>query len=118
MATTPEGKVKAAVRKKLKELGYWYYFPVQNGFGSVGIPDVVGCKPVKITPEMVGTTIGVFFAVETKAPGKLKNTTPNQRKNIDAINACFGHAEVVDDAAKMEIVTWPTRSTEQMRTQE
>ena len=118
MAMTPEGRVKLAVRKRLKALGYWHYFPVQNGLGCVGIPDVIGCKPVTITSEMVGKTIGVFFAVETKAPGKLKNTTPNQRKNIDAINAHFGHAEVVDDAEKMEIVTWPTRSTEQPRTKE
>lgn len=111
MSTTPEGKVKAACRKKFIEAGYWYYFPVQNGFGRVGIPDVIGCKPVTITQEMVGKTFGLFFAVETKAPGKLKNTTPNQRKAIEEINAHFGHAEVVDDADSMEILRWPTQST-------
>jgi hypothetical protein len=31
--------------------------------------DLIGIHPVKITPEMVGTVIGVFRAVEMKAPG-------------------------------------------------
>ena len=31
--------------------------------------DLIGIWPVKVTPEMVGQTLGVFFAVEVKAPG-------------------------------------------------
>ena len=31
--------------------------------------DLIGIYPVTITPEMVGRTVGVFFAVEVKAPG-------------------------------------------------
>lgn len=109
MAMTPEGRVKAACRKKLNEMGCWFYFPTQNGIGAVGIPDIIGCKPVTITHDMVGKIYGLFFAVETKAPGKLRNTTPNQRKNIEAINAFGGHAEVVDNADNLEVLGWPTK---------
>lgn len=98
MATTPEGKVKKAVKKKLDEIGAWHYMPVQTGFGLTGVPDLICCVPMKITQEMVGKTIGLFCAVETKAPGKLHNTTPNQDRVIKAINEHGGFADVVDNA--------------------
>ena len=31
--------------------------------------DLIGIWPVVVTPDMVGKTLGVFFAVEVKAPG-------------------------------------------------
>ncbi len=31
--------------------------------------DLIGIWPVVVTPEMVGRTLGVFFAVEVKKPG-------------------------------------------------
>ena len=31
--------------------------------------DLIGITPVLITPDMVGTVVGVFTAVETKRPG-------------------------------------------------
>ena len=86
MALTPEGKVKAAVRKVLKENNVWFFQPMQNGMGVVGIPDFVCCHK------------GIFLAIETKAPGKLANVTPNQRRVIDEIQAHKGYALVVDDA--------------------
>ena len=96
MATTPEGKVKDQVKKFFKEKQIWSYMPVQNGMGVVGIPDLVGCAPLKITPDMVGKTLGVFFAVETKAPGKIKNATENQKRNLRAIGTHGGVAVVAD----------------------
>ena len=94
---TPEGKVKAAVRRWLGEHAQWHFMPPGTGFGRSGIPDIVGCAPVTITPGMVGDTIGVFFAIETKAPGKLHNTTTNQNREISAIRANAGLVFVVDD---------------------
>lgn len=96
MATTPEGKVKDQVKKFMKERQIWSYMPVQNGMGVVGIPDLIACAPIKITQDMVGKTIGAFFAVETKAPGKIKNATENQKRNLRAIGTHGGVAVVAD----------------------
>ena len=87
---TPEGKVKEAVKKHLKSLGIWYYMPVQNGMGVVGIPDIIACWR------------GRFLAIETKAPGKRNNTTPNQDRVLAEILAHDGMAIVVDDVSQLE----------------
>lgn len=81
---TPEGRVKDAVRKFLKEQGVWYYQPVQNGMGVVGIPDFVCCWR------------GLFIAIETKAPGKMFQVTPNQNRVLHEIRTHGGYAIVVD----------------------
>ena len=81
----PEGKVKEAVKRLLKQRGIWYYMPVQNGMGVTGIPDLICCWD------------GQFLAIETKAPGKLKNVSPNQQRRLDEIAAAGGHIMVVDD---------------------
>lgn len=66
----PEAKIKKLVRELFKAKNIrnaseepntgdgWYYMPIQNGLGVKGIPDFVGHYK------------GLFFAVETKAPGK------------------------------------------------
>jgi len=87
---TPEGKVKEAVKKILKKHGIWYFMPSANGYGKVGIPDIIACWE------------GRFFAIETKAPGKINNTTPNQDMQIEAIRAAKGWALVVDNATQVE----------------
>ena len=52
---TPEGKVKATVRKLLAQYGAYYTMPLGAGFGVAGVPDFLCCVD------------GVFLAVETKA---------------------------------------------------
>lgn len=89
MATTPEGKVKAAVKKLLKERGVYYYMPMSNGMGVVGAPDFICCWN------------GRFLAIETKAPGKRGNTTANQDKQLAAIRAAGGIAIVIDDVEQL-----------------
>lgn len=84
MAKTPEGKVKDAVKKFLKERGAWFFMPVSNGMGQVGIPDIIICYK------------GVFVAIETKAPGKVTNVTPNQERVMQDIRLNEGFAFVVD----------------------
>jgi len=87
---TPEGKVKEACKKYLKSIGAWYFMPVSNGMGQVGIPDIICCYK------------GHFLAVETKAPGKLANITANQERVIDAIRGADGWATVVDNVDQLK----------------
>jgi hypothetical protein len=92
MSTTPEGKVKKQVRDYLRKKGIWFYQPVQNGMGQVGIPDFICCYK------------GQFIAIETKAPGKLANVTPNQQRVIEEIRAHGGLALVVDSIDSLQVV--------------
>lgn len=101
---TPEGRVKAAVKRVLKALGAWYFMPVQTGRGVGGVPDFVVCMPVTVTPDMVGRTVGLFVGVETKAPGRRSNVSDLQRLQINAIGRAGGVAVVVDDAAQLRAI--------------
>lgn len=89
MANTPEGKVKADVKKVLNARDIWYFMPMQNGFGVVGIPDFICCWK------------GQFLAIETKAPGKRGDTTPNQDRKLQEIKDHGGWAIVVDDVNQL-----------------
>lgn len=80
--------------------------PVQTGYGESGIPDFIGCVPTLITPDMVGKTVGLFVAVETKKPGrrneKDRGCTVNQRDNLIGIVAAGGIGIVCDSQEDME----------------
>jgi hypothetical protein len=88
---TPEGKVKDAVRKALKARTIWFYQPMQNGMGQVGIPDFICCWD------------GKFLAIETKAPGKRKDTTANQDRVLGEIFSHGGQTIVVDNVDQLHI---------------
>jgi hypothetical protein len=89
MAMTPEARVKAACKKVLQARGIWFYMPVQNGMGNVGIPDFMCCWD------------GRMLGIETKAPGKRNNTTENQKRILNAISEHGGLAVVVDDVSQL-----------------
>jgi len=90
VAQTPEGKVKAAIKKWLKARGIWFCMPMGTGFGTSGVPDFVCCWN------------GKFLAIEAKAPGKRSNTTSMQDDQIMAIHQAGGAAIVVDDVAQLD----------------
>lgn len=90
MAMTPEGKVKKAVKEWLVKHNAYYYMPVSNGMGRVGAPDFIVCLA------------GRFVGIETKAPRKRGNVTPNQKREIEWINKAGGFAFVVDDVKQLE----------------
>ena len=83
MADTPEAKVKKKVTSILKELRAYYFYPVTGGYGSSGVPDIVGCHN------------GRFFGIECKAG--TNKPTPLQQKNLDAIKAMGGIALLINE---------------------
>jgi len=80
---TPEGKVKAKVKKVLKELGAYYVMPATGGYGSSGAPDFLICFR------------GKFIGIECKANGG--KTTALQDSNLKTIRLNGGIAFVVDE---------------------
>ena len=83
MASTPEKKVKDAVKKLLNEHGAYHFSPVTGGFGTSGVPDIVACIQ------------GKFIGIETKA-GKGKPTAL-QEKNLMNIMNTGGIAVLVNE---------------------
>lgn len=90
---TPEGAVKAKIKSYLKTVpDCWFYMPVQNGMGVVGIPDIIG------------VINGRFVAIECKAPGKENNVTANQQATIDKINESGGVAFVASGLDTVRVI--------------
>jgi len=59
-----ESNVKAAVKRYLKEIGAYYFMPVQSGFGAATLDFLVCHK-------------GKFYGIETKREG-VRKVTPRQ----------------------------------------
>lgn len=94
MSMTPEAKVKKAVKAILTTAGAYHFAPPANGYGRMGIPDIVGCYR------------GYFFAIECKA-GRGK-TTALQELEIARIREAGGVAWVVNEENIEEIEKWLT----------
>jgi len=100
MKLETENDVKKLVKRWFDQHAAWSFAPVSRGMGAHGIPDRLGCVPIVVTPEMVGKTIGVFAAVESKRPGRRgeKNRGCNgmQVIQIGDIEAAHGAVVVCD----------------------
>lgn len=96
MAQTAEGKVKSRCKLVFKQHGVWFYMPMQNGLGVVGIPDFICCVR------------GLFLGIETKAPGKRDNLSPNQLARREEILAAGGEYHVVDDPEQLRAILEPS----------
>lgn len=68
-----------------------------------GSSDLIGWTPVVVTPEMVGSKIAVFTAVEVKLNkhGKYR-ATDDQKHFISAVKANGGYAGVADCEKDLE----------------
>ena len=84
---TPEGKIKAAVKKELDVYPHYREMPVPSGFGKSGLYFTV-------------CFFSRFLAIETKRPGK--DVTPRQALRIQDIEKAGGVTAVVSsiDEAK------------------
>lgn len=93
--TTPEGKIKAAIRKHLDTLApqCWYYCP-QDRF-TAGIMDIVGCYH------------GQFFAVEVKT--ERNDTTELQEWTMFKVRHAGGVARTVRTLEQLQQVLSETR---------
>lgn len=80
---TPEGKVKDRVKKRLKRAGAYQHWPVQTGYGAACL-DCHGCY------------FGIYFAIETKAPGK--HPTPRQELTMEAVREAGGFVLVIGES--------------------
>lgn len=80
---TPEGKVKDAVTKILKEHNAYYFFPVTGGFGRSGVPDIVACYR------------GWFIGIECKAGNN--EPTELQKRELKRIDDMGGFALVLNE---------------------
>ena len=87
---TPEGKVKAMVKKGLDQFGRHSYkfMPVQTGYGSRTLDFLICFR-------------GWFVSIETKAAGE--KPTPLQYTTIDNMDEANGIVFVVDDQASCDI---------------
>ena len=87
---TPEGKVKAKVKKILTDKNIWFCMPVPAGFSRRGIPDIICCVN------------GRFLSIETKA-GKGK-TTALQEHEMSKIRDSKGHTLIISEDNISEVI--------------
>lgn len=84
---TPEGRIKAKVKKILEKHGCYYFMPVQMGYGARTV-DILACYKA------------IFIAIETKAPGK--ELTKAQEILLAKIKKAGGVTEVIETLEDLE----------------
>lgn len=81
-----EKRIKQAVKKRLKELGAYWFCPVQFGIGATTL-DFLCCLD------------GRFLGIETKRPGG--RPTPLQILTMNAIEEAGGVVLLIDSLEKV-----------------
>lgn len=90
--STPEAKVKNAVKKFLKEQGIYYFMPATGGYGRSGVPDIVACSK------------GRFLAIECKAGNN--QPTALQLREMRLIEEAGGATMVVNEENLVVFQDW------------
>ena len=75
---------------------------VRFGVGGAGGSDLLGWRTVTITPEMVGTTVAIFAAIEVKTErGKVTQEQSNFIERVQQYGGLAGVARSTEDARKV-----------------
>jgi len=93
--STPEGKVKAKVKRILKKYDCYQFWPVQTGYGAPTL-DCIACAN------------GHFIGIETKAPGK--HPTPRQQLTIDDMKSAAATVMVIGEYKRGDTVRVATQT--------
>ena len=83
MAATPEAKVKAKIKKILKDHSVYFAMPIGTGYGNSGVPDFLCC------------VYGYFIAIEAKAGDN--KPTALQVRELERIKKAGGYALLVNE---------------------
>ena len=83
MAMTPEAAVKLKTKRILQAHKVYHFSPAANGYGRVGIPDIICCVN------------GYFLAIECKAGNN--KPTALQKMELQAITEAGGVALLVNE---------------------
>jgi hypothetical protein len=94
-----EDAVKDALKKAVKDIPhFWYYMPVQTGYGVKGIPDFVCCYR------------GQFIGIETKKPGRRGEAREGlsvwQEKVKEQVIKAGGKYYKIDDQESIDDFMW------------
>jgi hypothetical protein len=89
---TPEGRVKADIKKWLISQGAYFFMPVQTGYGAATL-DFLVCLN------------GRFIGIETKRPG-VKQPSARQRICMENIETAGGLAFCVDSLDLLVELYW------------
>ncbi len=94
---TPEGKVKLKLVEMLKEMGAWYFFPANNGYGKSGIPDVIVCWYGRFIGVEVKSAKGKPTALQLRTGTEIKDAGGMWRvvRNEDDIAALAAYLRLV-----------------------
>jgi Holliday junction resolvase len=87
--STPEKKVKEAIKRALKKYKVYYFMPATGGYGRSGVPDFICCAK------------GKFLAIEAKAGDN--QLTALQAKEIESIREAGGVALVFNEETVLDI---------------
>ena len=86
---TPEGRVKAEIRKYLKEIGAYQLWPVPSGRGKSGV-------------DVHGVYRGRGFAIEIKAEDRPPVGTEREESVLKAVNTAGGLGICVNSLAALK----------------
>jgi hypothetical protein len=114
---TPEARVTRQIRDVLHLCRVWHWKQFQTLGSPPGIADILGIRRVRVQ-DLVDAgveEVGVFFAVEVKAPrGKLSRA---QEEFLDAVRREGGIAleardvETVQEALGLSVTTFGSRGS-------